>query len=310
MRNSEWFEQARDNTSELQVVVLSLETDCQSLIPSGEFRKAKEKVNQVFETFKTLKPTLQRERESLWERFSSVRDRLRRVQSGYWEKRRENSLSFRKEIEKKISEAKEIIGWARTRDNFDSAKGLIEEAALLLRSTFTIAIDDLSFESKMTKEDNDAAYELVKSARDELRTRRENVQRENYERLSPAINRLLDIARGGQYREVFEGLRNLKDDLRTAYFDKGQRDELYSLSRDVRRAALEAKRDFLVSLRADKKSYADDLDYRIQLRWKNVPGNGNAPASLLDQEDKLDEVRDKINSLDEQIAKIEEELGK
>lgn len=234
-----------------------------------------DKVKDINNLFKELKPLKQEDREHLWAEFQSLIDLRKTAQ----EKIADHSKSLKDYILVLISRADGKAGVAENASQFADVNDELQEAMGMMKDGWhggnlidgLVNVFFVSFfaEARLLKSDREQCFEKWHQAKETLKNRREQIYERNFDRVMSAARSAFNTANVGDPYEALDAVKSVNAELKDTEMFKPQKEEIRSYLEDVWQKAIsriEAMRD---EKRRKQEEWTRRQEDHIQ-RWSEI----------------------------------------
>ncbi|MDD5093346.1 MAG: hypothetical protein PHV74_03065 [Dehalococcoidia bacterium] len=250
-----WLAQEKANIQVLEEKIEGLSSGYDS--PDGfKYREFWAEANEISAMFETLTPLSPDDKEKLQEKYGRVCGeakrrqqqemqarraqtmQIREKQEREWQSRRGESKQTRELVEKKVKEA--LSGVESNPEDImalSKSQTMLSEALVLLKGKPKERGSDPAAESQkaapvvsnMTREDEQACWEMWRQANDLVFGRRKALWDRSYSQLQPEAKAALDEANEGDAFKALDKVKEAQNHLRENPLSKSQREEIKSV---------------------------------------------------------------------------------
>jgi len=272
-------EKAQNNASLLKHELENLQnnycdTDMLGYRSHYRYREFWMHAREISEMFKTLKPLLREDRESLWQKYQSICEEVKRKQN----EEREESRRNRELLESLITEAYHQAEGSSDKEELDKAKSMQTETLRMLK------------ERRLFREDREALWRYWKETNEKIFWKRHEIQESNFLHAKDEANSALNIAYYGDPYEALEKVKEVQRSLRGVYMSRDQRHELHEILSDAWNKAISRIGEIKEEKRRKYEEWRERMENLIE-RW----------------ESSIEKSEEYISRLEEQIDRLEEE---
>ncbi|MFA4880972.1 MAG: hypothetical protein WC650_05120 [Candidatus Doudnabacteria bacterium] len=284
------FTATEENASTISEVIRDLK-NCQP----NEFW---DKVKDINNLFKELKPLKREDREQLWAEFQSLIDLRKNAQ----EKIADHSKALRDHILVLISRADGKAGVAENASQFADANDELQEAMSMMKDGWhggnwiegLASALFLSFfpEAKLLKSDREQCFEKWHQAKETLKNRREQIYERNFDRVMSAARSAFNVANVGDPYEALDAVKSVNTELKDTEMFKPQQEEIRSYLEDVWQKAISRIEAMKDEKRRKQEEWERRQEDHIQ-RWSEI----------------IERKQDQISRLEDNIRRNEDKYG-
>jgi hypothetical protein len=256
------------------------------------------KVKHINGLFSSLKPLSKDCRINLWNEFSSLCEDRKVVQRREKETFLEYSRQKRSLVEDKIDEAHYYAMGSKDVDDLKNAKQCLHVASQRIKNGWDgfnfidgFVEDLLGNRGRMTKEDREACWERWKEVNEEIKYKREELWKVNYNRFRERVYDASNMAHYGNPYDAVQKIKYIQVDLKSTQMSKAYRDDL----RDSLNSSWERAQSRISDLKEEKRLKHErwlDRMYENIDRWTSLMEKNEGVIDRLEQ--LIDEDEDRI----------------
>lgn len=289
----DWEETARANAATLEKKIEELEaeyaglfSDLTGIFVKRNYRSFWERVKEINELFKTLKPLKREDRERSWNQLHNLCERVKREQNEGWEKRKRASQEEQDIIFRLVKDAH---NWS------EGAKEIrdIDQGRLCL----TQAMDRLKGNKQILKEDHDHCFNAWKEANEALRHGRERVSENNWSNVRSDIQ---DILHKAQYGDPYEAQEDIKSCQTTTLKSTVLTSAKFEEARSLLDLAWKTASERIAKTKEEKRRRGEEWRDRQKShveRWQaNIEKAESTISRVLDQIRNCERMRDEAST--------------
>lgn len=245
------------------------------------FKEFWDHAKAVSHMFKTMKPLLKDERESLWENYSKVIESVKERQAIELE----DSRQKRGGIEFCLREAENWTGGASNREELEEAREKHSKAL------------DMIKEGRLRRGDREACWEKWNEVKEKIFYKRQEIQSNNYSELKDDASQCLNDAHYSDPYEAINDIKQVQQEMKGAYIDKSQRHELH----DILSEAWEKAASKIGEMKEEKKRKYNEWKERLEGNIERWEGN------IEKAEHAVEKIENNIEKLEDMISNARSE---
>lgn len=272
----------------------------------------------------TLRGLQKEERLKFKDRIGELCEETKKIQDELKTKIAKTSHLKLERIQQMIDEA---LAFGVTHEEMEKSFHKIEETNKFLREG-KVKAEDGEESADMSREHREQAKELIKSARDKIFDRKREIRESNFKKVTDRLNSISDsLLSQGRAQRIFEGIKNLRNEMRTMNLDRSQLREIDNVIDTLWKKAREKastgrvqetkKKIYgLEDLARRKEAFIKTLDKEIKelnVKWSTVQNDffknrvnewiEEKKQKILDTQKELESVHEKIKFFQEQLQR-------
>ncbi len=240
------------------------------------FHEFWKKAKEVTALFKSTKNLVQKDRERLWDRYSTICTSVKSIQ---------------RERDNESANNKDTI-FSLLNDVYFQAGGSSNLEELIKAKSSQSYILGLMKEKTLIKKDRDSCWEFWKRIGEVIYSKQGEIGEKNFFRIREKARDALNKSNYGDPYETFKEIKAVQNSIKESYMTRGQRSEL----RETLNYAWENASSRISEKKAERRRKYDDWYERMEghiQRWENNIGKSE----------------EYISSLEEQINRLEDEAA-
>ncbi|MEO5673683.1 MAG: hypothetical protein ABIQ74_03475 [Chitinophagales bacterium] len=219
----------------------------------------------------------------------------------------------------------EALSYGMTHEELEKSFFKIEEANKFLREGKVQSPEGIE-SLEMSREHREQAKEIIKSGKDKIFDRKREIRDANFKIVTERLTAISDsLLSSGRAQKVFEGVKNLRNEMRSMNLDRAQLREIDNVIETLWKKAREkattgrvheAKNQIsgLEDLARRKESFIKTLDKEIKdlnIKWSSVQNDffkNRVNEWIEEKKEKMETTRKEIESTREKIKFLTEQM--